>query len=152
MYTEIWAPRSMSQPSTERNSTIPSPAFFFFVGRWLLAEPPEIRMHWFAFVSLLLWKLNWTPWNFLGFLLELEKCHASLVTPMTHVHRDFSTTFHVTTQHWEKQHHFVTSLFLSVVGCLLNRRKCGCSDLLLSAFFCGNWTERRETSLGFCWS
>ena len=25
----------------------------FFVGRWLLAEPPEIRLQWFAFVSLL---------------------------------------------------------------------------------------------------
>ena len=46
----------MSQPSTERNSTMPLPAFF--VGRWLLAEQPEILMQWFAFVSLLQWKLN----------------------------------------------------------------------------------------------
>ena len=106
----------MSQPSTERNSTMPLPAFF--VGRWLFAEQPEIRLQWFAFVSLLQWTLNWTPWNFLGFLLELEKCHASFMTPTAHVHRDLSTTFHVTTQHWEKQHHAVTSLFCrSLVAC-----------------------------------
>jgi hypothetical protein len=30
----------------------------FFVGRWLLAEQPEILMQWFAFVSLLQRKLN----------------------------------------------------------------------------------------------
>ena len=30
----------------------------FFVGRWSLAEQPEIRMQWFAFVSLLQLKLN----------------------------------------------------------------------------------------------
>ena len=42
--------------------------------------------------------------------------------------------------------------FLSVVSCLLNSRKFGCSGLLVSAFFSGNWTERREISLGFCWS
>jgi len=41
----------MSKPSTERNSTMPLPAFF--VGRRLLAEQPEILMQWFAFVSLL---------------------------------------------------------------------------------------------------
>ena len=46
----------MSKPSTEINSTMPLPAFF--VGRWLLAEQPEILMQWFAFVSLLQWKLN----------------------------------------------------------------------------------------------
>ena len=90
----------------------------FFVGRWLLAEQPEIRMQWFAFVSLFSWKLNWTPWNFLWFLLELEKCHTSFMTRTAHVHGDLSTTFHVTTQHWEKQHHAVTSLFCrSLVAC-----------------------------------
>jgi len=46
----------MKKPRTERNTTMPLPAFF--VGRWLLAEQPEIRMQWFAFVSLLQWKLN----------------------------------------------------------------------------------------------
>ena len=35
---------------------MPLPAFF--VGRWLLAEQPEIRLQWFAFVSLLQWTLN----------------------------------------------------------------------------------------------
>ena len=75
---------------------MPLPAFF--VGRWLLAEQPEIRMQWFAFVSLLHWTLNAVklPWFF---LLELEKCHTSFMTPTAHVHRDMSTTFHVTTQH-----------------------------------------------------
>jgi len=43
----------MSQPSTEGNSTMPLPAFF--VGRWLLAEQPEILMQWFAFLNLLQW-------------------------------------------------------------------------------------------------
>ena len=151
---------------------------------------------------------------------------------MAHAHRDLRTTFHVTTQHWGKQRHAVTSLFcrslvacwtagnsdavvcfcqpssveielnavklplvfvvagktphlmcdthdpctqrfehhvpchnpalretpchyqpfLSVVGCLLISRKFWCSGLLLSAFFSGNWTKRRETSFGFCWS
>ena len=47
---------SKAQPSAERNSTMPLPAFF--VGRWLLAEQPAIRMQWFAFVSLLHWTLN----------------------------------------------------------------------------------------------
>ena len=46
----------MSQPSTQRNSTMPLPSFF--VGRWLLAEQPEILMQWFAFVSLLQCKLH----------------------------------------------------------------------------------------------
>jgi len=46
----------MSKPSAERNSTMPLPAFF--VGRWLLAEQPEILMQWFAFVSLLQRKLH----------------------------------------------------------------------------------------------
>ena len=40
--------------------------------------------------------------------------------------------------------------FLLVVGCLLNSRKFWCSCLLLSAFFSGNWTERRETSSKSC--
>jgi len=35
---------------------MPLPAFF--VGRWVLAEQPETLMQWFAFVSLLQWKLN----------------------------------------------------------------------------------------------
>jgi hypothetical protein len=46
----------MSQPSTEENSTMPLPAFF--VSRWLLAEQPEILTQWFAFVSLLQWRLH----------------------------------------------------------------------------------------------
>jgi len=46
----------MSKPSAERNSTMPLPAFS--VGRWLLDEQPEILTQWFAFVSLLQWKLN----------------------------------------------------------------------------------------------
>ena len=44
------APRSMSQPSTERNSTLRLPALF--VGRWLLAEQPETLMQWFAVIGL----------------------------------------------------------------------------------------------------
>ena len=40
------------------------------------------------------------------------------MTPTAHVHRDMSTTFHVTTQHWEKQRLAVTSLFCrSLVAC-----------------------------------
>ena len=106
----------MSQPSTERNSTMPLAAFF--VGRWLPAEQPETLMQRFAFVRLLQLKLHWTPWNFLWFLLEQGKHHTSLVTPTTNVHRDLSTTFHVTTQHWEKQRHSVTSLVCrSLVAC-----------------------------------
>ena len=106
----------MSQPSTEGNSTMPLPAFF--VGRWLLAEQPEILTQWFAFVSLLQWRLHWTPWNFLWFLLGQAKHHTSLVTPTTHVHSDLSTTFHVTTQQRGKQHHAVTSLVCrSLVAC-----------------------------------
>ena len=77
---------------------MPLPAFF--VGRWLLAEQPEIRMQWFAFVSLLHWTLN------------------AVKLPTAHVHRDMSTTFHVTTQHREKQRLAVTSLFCrSLVVC-----------------------------------
>ena len=108
----------MSKPSTEINSTMPLPAFF--VGRWLLAEQPDFFMQWFAFVSLLQWKLNWTPWNFLGFLFGASKTpHLIGDTHETcTVHRDLSTTFHVTTQHWGKQHHAVTSLFCrSLVAC-----------------------------------
>ena len=40
MYTDIWAPRSMSQPSTERNSTMPLPALF--AGRWLLLNSRKL--------------------------------------------------------------------------------------------------------------
>ena len=64
-------------------------------------------------------------------------------------HDSCSPSDHVKTKHWEKQHHAVTSLFLSVVGCLLNSRKFWCSGLLLSAFFSGNWLERLEASLVF---
>ena len=46
----------MSKPSTERNNTMPLPAFL--IGRWLLAEQPEILTQWFAFVSLLQWRLH----------------------------------------------------------------------------------------------
>ena len=59
---------------------------------------------------------------------------------------------------WPKYHqlkgcHLATGslqTFLLVVGCLLNSRKFWCSGLLLSAFFSGNWTERRETSSKSC--
>jgi len=44
--------------SVERLSSRYRIATAFFVGRWLLAEQPEILMQWFAFVSLLQWKLN----------------------------------------------------------------------------------------------
>ena len=64
-------------------------------------------------------------------------------------HDSCSPSDPVKTKHWEKQHHAVTSLFLSVVGCLLNSRKFWCSGLLLSAFFSGNWLERLEASLVF---
>jgi len=46
----------MSKPSTERNNTMPLPAFL--IGRWLLAEQLEILTQWFAFVSLLQWRLH----------------------------------------------------------------------------------------------
>jgi len=39
----------MSQPSTERNSTLPLPALF--VGRWLLADQPETLMQWLAVIG-----------------------------------------------------------------------------------------------------
>ena len=89
---QIWAPRSMSQPSTEAKQHLA--VINLFVGRWLLAEQPETLMQWFAFVSLLQWNLSWTPWNFLGFMLKKATQH----------HRHLSTTFHVTTQHHGKQH------------------------------------------------
>ena len=126
MYTDIWAPRSMSQPSTERNSTLPLPALF--VGRWLLAEQPEILMQRFAFVSLLHWELHWTPWNFLWF---------DVGTP--HLIGD---THGPCFQHHVPCHNPALSETapcscqpcLSVDGCLLNNRKLWCSGLLLSAF------------------
>ena len=52
------------------------------------------------------------------FFLKRAKHHTSLGTPMTHVHSDLSTTFHVTTQQRGKQHHAVTSLACrSLIAC-----------------------------------
>ena len=50
MYTAVWAPCSMPQPSTEGNRTCHLPGFLF-VRHWLLAEQPETLMQWFAFVQ-----------------------------------------------------------------------------------------------------
>ena len=133
--------------SIERNSTMPLPAFF--VGRWVLAEQPETLMRWFAFVSLLQWKLNWTPRNFLWFLLELAKHHTSLVTPTTHVHSDLSTTFHVATQQRGKQHHAVTSLVCRSLGACWTARNSDAVVCCYRPFLRGTCAERHETSLGF---
>ena len=97
---QIWAPRSMSQPSTEAKQHFA--VINLFVGRWLLAKQPETLMQWFAFVSLLQWNLSWTPWNFLGFMLKKATQH----------HRHLSTTFHVATQHHGKQHTTWRPIFL----------------------------------------
>ena len=139
----------MSKPSTERNSAMPLPAFF--VGPWLLAEQPEILMQWFAFVGLLHWKLNWTPWNFLWFLLEPAKHHTSLVTHTAHVHREFEHHVPCHNPALRETAPCRYQPFLSILGCLLNSRKFWHSGLLLSAFFSGDCTEGRETSFGFCW-
>ena len=100
MYTEIWAPRSMSQPSTEGNSAIPLPALF--VGRWLLAEQPETLMQWFAVIGLFRETCAERRETSFGFMLEQA----------TQRQRHLSTMFHVTTQHRGKQHATLRTIFL----------------------------------------
>ena len=129
---------------------MPLPAFF--VGRWLLAEQPEILMQWFAFVSLLQWELHWTPWNFLWFYVGASK------TPhlIGDTHGPCTQTF---------EHHVPCNNpalsetapcryqpCLSVVGCLLNSRKFWCSGLLLSAFSAERALNAMKLPLVFCWS
>ena len=91
----------MTQPSTERNSTLPLPALF--VGRWLLAEQPETLMQWFALLSAFSVELALNAGKFLWFFL-LEQA--------TQRHRHLSTMFHVTTQHRGKQHATLRTIFL----------------------------------------
>ena len=111
------------------------------------AEQLETLMQWFAFVSLLQLKLHWTQWSFLCFLLEQGKHHTSLVTPTTHVHRDLGTTFHVTTQHWGKQRHSVTSLVCrSLVACWT----AGNSDAVVCCYRPFPW-NLRWTPWNFPW-
>ena len=100
MYTDICALRSMSQPSTEGNSTMPLPALF--VGRWLLAEQPETLMQWFAVSGLFRGTCAARRETSLGFMLEQA----------TQRHRHLSTMFHVTTQHSGKQHATLRTIFL----------------------------------------
>ena len=64
----------------------------------------------------------------------------------THVHRDLSTTFHVTTQHWGK-HHAVTSLFCrSLVACWTARN----SDAVVCRYRSFPW-NLRWTPWNFPW-
>ena len=99
MYTAIWAPCAMLQPSNEGNSTMPLPALF--VGRWLLVEQPEILMQWFAVIGLFRGTCAECRETSLGFLLEKA----------TQRHRHLSTMFHVTTQHRGKQHTRLRTIF-----------------------------------------
>ena len=87
----------MSQTSTERNSTMPLPAFF--VSRWLLAEQPAISDAVLCFCQPFSVDCTERREVSFRFMLEQTKHHTSLVTPTTHVHRHLGTMFHVTTQH-----------------------------------------------------
>ena len=71
---------------------MPLPALL--VGRWLLAEQPEILMQWFAVIGLFPGTCAERRETSLGFMLEQA----------TQRHRHLSTMFHVTTQHRGKQH------------------------------------------------
>ena len=89
----------MLQPSNEGNSTMPLPAFS--VGRWLLAEQPEIVMQWFAVIGLFRGTRAERRETSLGFMLgQAAQCH-----------RHLSTMFHVTTQHCGKQHTRLRTIF-----------------------------------------
>ena len=79
---------------------MPLPAFF--VGRWLLAEQPEILMQWFAVIGLFRGTCAERHETSLGFVLEQA----------TQRHRHLSTMFHVTTQHRGKQHAALRTIFL----------------------------------------
>ena len=94
----------MSQPSTEGN-TMPLPTFF--VGRWLLAEQPEILMQWFAVIGLFRGTCAERHETSLGFVLEQA----------TQRHRHLSTMFHVTTQHRGKQHARLRTIFWFARSC-----------------------------------
>ena len=95
----------MSKPSAERNSTMPLPAFF--VGRWLLAEQPEILMQWFAVIGLFRGTCAERRETSLGFMLGQA----------TQRHRHLSTMFHVTTQHRGKQHTRLRTIFWFTKSC-----------------------------------
>jgi len=89
----------MSQPSTERNSTMPLPAFF--VARWLLAEQPETLMQWFAVIGLFRGTCGERLETSLGFMLGQA----------TQRHRHLSTMFHVTAQHRGGTAHYIEDRF-----------------------------------------
>ena len=98
MYTAIWAPRSMSQPSNEGNSTMPLPACLSVVGCfWTAGNSDAVVCCYRPFP----WNLRWMPWTSLGFMLEQA----------TQRHRHLSTMFHVTTQHRGKQHTRLRTIF-----------------------------------------
>ena len=139
----------MSEPSTERNSTMPLPAFFCRSLNCLLNS----RIFWCS--GLLLSSFFSGYW--------LERLEASLVfvgdSKTRHLIVD---TYDPCTQRFE--HHACHNQalretapcryqpFLSLVGCLLNSRKLWCSGLLLSAFSVELALNAVKLPLVLCWS
>ena len=84
---------------------MPLPAFF--VGRWLLAEQPDILMQWFDVIGL-----------FRGTCAERRETSLSFrLEQATHGHRYLSTMFHVTTQHRGKQRTRLRTIFRFAKSC-----------------------------------
>ena len=114
----------MSQPSTERNSTMPLPAFF--VARWLLAEQPETLMQWFAVIGLFRGTCGERLETSLGFMLGQA----------TQRHRHLSTICSMS------QHNTVGEQHTTLRTVLLVRKTCP------SGLVCVERTESKGISRG----